>query len=426
MSSSPYAFHSARIRPFRRGVAALSSVLLTVAVAPGAVAQSQPTDVGPAEPQLAAPPGDVSAPSVPPSPPAPAPATEVAAVPAEPEREGSAERDAKAEANEKDGPFPRYELSARLQTGLERRVSFSSSSLDSKQPFFLDQARLGLKIELNPDLEAAFDAELTAEPVIRDAYVNVKIKRYLQVRAGHFKRPISRTELQGIGTLPFRERGLSSEFLRDANWAGRSLGVMAWGKVRNPKLRWSFAAMNSGDTIDVDEAARLRGIDLLARVEFEALSWLEIAVDGGHKFTEVNAEGPNENLSAVGADALLQFGALRCVLEARLAQNPQPPTPPSNVGRTPFALSLLGYATYDIAFTKKFALQPVVVLEHLDTDRNLSEDETLRAVAGLNLLFWHSTLRLLPQVEVIRPIGDTSARSQGTQTTYYLLLSLQL
>lgn len=322
-------------------------------------------------------------------------------------------------------PYPRFHPSARLQTGAEYRKAFGDAD-DSRQPFFLDQARLGLDIEINSALDAAFDAELSDEPALRDAYLNLKVRRWLQFRAGHFKRPISRTELQGIGTLPFRSRGVGSQFLRDSAWAGRSLGVMAWGKLRKPKLRWSLALMNAGRSIDVSDDERLRGIDVLGRVEASVLPWLDLALDGGHKVKEPYPDGPNQQLSAIGADALIHVGALRCVLEARMAQNDQPPAPPAQTGRTPFALSLLGYATYDLRLQDELILQPIVAIERLDTDRDLSQDETLRAVAGLNLVLWSGLLRVLPQVEAIRPLGAHGVRSHVKTTTYYLLLSLQL
>jgi hypothetical protein len=330
------------------------------------------------------------------------------------------------------GPEPKYpvfDVSARIQTGLEHeRTSPGEGQTedDSRQPFFLDSARLELDMELTDGLSASFGAELTDEPVVRDAYINVKLEKALQIRAGHFKRPISRTELTSIGRLPFRSRGMGNQILRDSDWAGRTLGVMFWGKFKHPKLQWSLAAMNAAQTIDVSRVDQIRGIDLLARVEYEPVDWLEVALHGGHKITEQFADGPNVQLSAIGGDVLLRAAGLRVVLESTFAQNPRPPSPPSQEGRTPFAAYALAYATYDIPLTQVLVLQPVVVGEWSDTDLDLSEDETVRAVLGVNLVAWQGLFRVLPQVELIRPLGDVTVRSQLETTTFYLLLSLQV
>jgi hypothetical protein len=325
--------------------------------------------------------------------------------------------------------YPVFDVSARIQTGLEHQQTSPGEGQvedDSRQPFFLDSARLELDMDLNDELSASFGAELTDEPVVRDAYVNVKLDKALQIRAGHFKRPISRTELTSIGRLPFRARGMGNQLLRDSDWAGRTIGVMVWGKLKRPKLQWSVAVMNAAQTIDVSHIDQIRGADLLARVEYEPLDWLEVAIHGGHKITEQFADGPNVQLSAVGGDVLLKVAALRIVLESTFGQNPRPPAPPSQQGRTPFAAYALAYATYDIALTDALVLQPVVVGEWADTDLDVSEDETLRAVLGVNLVAWQGLFRVLPQVELIRPLGDVSVRSQLETTTLYLLLSLQV
>jgi hypothetical protein len=325
--------------------------------------------------------------------------------------------------------YPVFDVSARIQTGLEYEQTSPGEGQvedDSRQPFFLDSARLELDMELNDALSASFGAELTDEPVVRDAYINVKLDKALQIRAGNFKRPISHTELTSIGRLPFRSRGMGNQILRDSDWAGRTLGAMVWGKLKHPKLQWSVAVMNAARSIDVSHIDQIRGVDLLARLEYEPFDWLEVAIDGGHKITERFADGPNLQLSAVGGDVLFKVAALRVVLESTFAQNPRPPAPPSQEGRTPFAAYALAYATYDIPLTEALVLQPIALGEWADTDLDVSQDETLRAVLGVNLVAWKGLFRVLPQVELIRPLGDVTVRSQLETTTFYLLLSLQL
>jgi hypothetical protein len=114
------------------------------------------------------------------------------------------------------------------------------------------------------------------------------------------------------------------------------------------------------------------------------------------------------------------------VLEAIGAQNPRPPVPPDSRGRTPFALGVNGYATYDIALGNRATLQPVIAGEWVDTDLDLAEDERVRGLGGINLLLFDRAYRIMPQVEIVRPLGAVSARSDVKRETYYVLLSAEL
>jgi hypothetical protein len=100
--------------------------------------------------------------------------------------------------------------------------------------------------------------------------------------------------------------------------------------------------------------------------------------------------------------------------------------PPDARGRKPFALGVNGYATYDIDLGKRAALQPMLAGEWVDTDLDLGEDEALRGVGGLNLLLFDGAYRVMPQVEIVRPLGEVSARSHVKRETYYILLTAEL
>ena len=93
--------------------------------------------------------------------------------------------------------------------------------------------------------------------------------------------------------------------------------------------------------------------------------------------------------------------------------------------RTPWAAVVMGYASYDIRLVESWVLQPTLVGEWVDTDTEFSKDETLRTVVGVNLL-WGQHLRMLPQVEVERPLGDVGERSQLKLERYYLVVAVEL
>jgi hypothetical protein len=86
----------------------------------------------------------------------------------------------------------------------------------------------------------------------------------------------------------------------------------------------------------------------------------------------------------------------------------------------------LGYATYDIKLTSTLTLGPVGVIEWMDPDTEYGRDERVRAVLGLVLGYRDSLLRLMPQVEVTRPIGSASARGEVASESYYLLLATEI
>jgi hypothetical protein len=326
--------------------------------------------------------------------------------------------------------YPIFDPEARLIGGVERGLEHPRASQvgeHNRQPFFLDQARIELDFETSKWLSGSFSAELTDDPVVRDAFVNARFKRWFQVQAGHFKRPMSRIELSSMIKLPFRDRGIFNRaLLRQAEWGNRALGMMLWGKLRKPDLEWSLAVTNSAQSIGRRRIEQIRGADVLGRLEYEPSEWLSVAINGGYKNTEPYLNGPNLSLLAAGGDVRIRAAGLRMVLEAIGAQNPRPPVPPDSRGRKPYALGLNGYATYEIALGQRAALQPVVAGEWVDTDLELGEDETLRGLGGLNVLLFDGAYRIMPQVEIVRPLGEVSSRSQVKRETYYILLTAEL
>jgi hypothetical protein len=349
--------------------------------------------------------------------------------------DADADADAKAKANdakaeEPEPEYPVFDPEARLIGGLERELQHPRATQigeHSRQPFFLEQARIELDFETSKWLSGSFSAELSDDPVVRDAFVNARIKRWFQIQAGHFKRPMSRIELTSTLKLPFRDRGIFNRaLLRQAEWGSRALGAMLWGKLRKPDLQWNLAVTNSAESISRRRVEQIRGVDVLGRVEYEPTEWLSVAINGGYKNTEPYLNGPNLSLLAFGGDVRIRSGGFRMVLDSIGAQNPRPPLPPDSRGRKPFALGLNGYATYDIPLGNGAALQPTLAGEWADTDLDLAEDETVRGLGGLNLLLFAGAYRVMPQVEIVRPLGEVSARSQVKRETYYLLLTAEL
>lgn len=326
--------------------------------------------------------------------------------------------------------YPSFRFSGRLLTGaeyVETHPTEEQFAADSRQPFFLQHARVKVRMQLHERVRASFSANLDSEPGIRSAFVEVELHRAFEIRMGRFKRPMSRIELTSRNDLPFRERGIFNDLvLEDVGWGDRALGVRFSGKFKKPKLRYYVSAMNGSAWVDVRRVERLRGADFIGRLEYRPHDTFRFAVNGGHKLTETRVDGPNVRVSAFGGDAYLHVGEFRWVAESIAAQNTLPPAPPARGDRTPWAMNVISYATYDIDLPKKFELQPLVLVEWVDTDLDVAQDETLRVVAGLNLL-WRKWFRLLPQVEVTRPLGsEVTARSQLKSEKYYLMLAVEI
>jgi hypothetical protein len=336
----------------------------------------------------------------------------------------------KAKAEEPEPSYPIFDPEFRLIGGVERAREHPRASQigsDNRQPFFLEQARVELDFEADKWLSGSISAELSDDPAVRDAFVNARIKRWFQVQAGHFKRPMSRIELTSTSKLPFRERGIFNRaLLRQNEWGNRALGVMLWGKLRKPDLQWNLAATNSAESIGRNRPEQIRGVDVLGRIEWEPSENLSIAINGGYKNTEPYLNGPNRSLLAFGGDVRVRGGGFQLIIESIGAQNTRPPVPPDARGRSPFALGINGYATYDIELGQRAALQPMIAGEFVDTDLDLEEDEALRGVGGLNLLLFDGAYRVMPQVEIVRPLGEVSQRSYVKRETYYILLTAEL
>jgi hypothetical protein len=315
---------------------------------------------------------------------------------------------------------------ARVMTGVEVvRVHPKDGQLPAEETqtgLFLDEAVLDAEARISKriDLEVGFNLESTT---LRDAYVNVRVEDALQLRAGRFKRPFSRLELRSIGKLPFRSRGLyNSLVLRDGNFAGRTLAGMVWGKPIE-QLRY-FVALASPAPLGSD----IEGLDAIGRVVYDPSDAISFGANAMYKWSERAADGAPLRVAALGVDSKLDFGALSVSLEFDAAQNPNPPPTPneSDVSRTPWALGAIGYADYKFKLSKKWTFSAIGVLEWLDTDIEYGKDERVRAVGGLSWNYDKNALRVMPQVELTRPLGGADPRGEVASETYYLLVSAEI
>jgi hypothetical protein len=404
-------------------------VLVLLSVATGASAQQtperpgegdsapdSPTDSASVAAGVAAPP---NAPPQVPEAPAPVP---VPPLPVEP----PSAPPPTAAAEDDDSHWPVFAFHGRILTGFEvvrLHPDGGQTAPDETAPeLFLDQAVVEAEVLLSKRLQFELGFNLR-NATVRDAFVNYRVRNAIQLRLGRFKRPFSRLELRSRGKLPFRSRGLFNELvLTEDGFAGRAIGAMIWGRPTE-NLRYSLAAANPSAI-----GSGIEGVDVIARIVYEPKPWLSLGLNAMHKWTERFADGPNVSLHAVGVDARLELGQLEVVLEADAAQNPNPPpvADVSNNTRTPWAIGVIAYADYAFKISKKWTLGPVVVLEWMDTDTEYEKDERVRAVGGLSWNYKKNLLRVMPQVEITRPLGGADVRGEIARETFYVLVSTEI
>ncbi|TPV97158.1 MAG: hypothetical protein B7733_01065 [Myxococcales bacterium FL481] len=331
------------------------------------------------------------------------------------------------------------------RTGRDRRIVgwdgrvMTAWELDHRRPteaqtgrdgvrhrFELHQARLNARFRFTDRLRAKISADLadalgSTEQLsyLRDAWANLRVVRAFQLRAGRLRRPFSRLENRGVSKLPFRGRGLFNQLaIEELSWGDRAVGAMAWGKLSWVDLKWKLMASNP--------APGNPGVDLSARVQVEPLDWLAMGANGGIKRTE-NAAGDPVDGGAAGGDLRFRAGRVYATLEFGAAQDwSYDVKGDDNLDALPWMLGAVGYVNVDIPVGREWVLQPVVFAEWADSHHVYSQSEALRVIGGFNVL-WTEYLRVLPQVELVRPVGHASRYNRwAARETYYLLVSLQM
>jgi hypothetical protein len=296
---------------------------------------------------------------------------------------------------------PKVIFNARVMTGFEvehdRPAERQSGKENTDYAFFLQQARVKVKVRFNPAIRLNVSADLSDAldfiedtesdsdnysisgrddrlPFLRNAYLNLRAHDAFQVRAGRFKRPYSRLENRSTGVLPLRGRGLSNDLLiEDAKWGDRALGLMLWGRVKPAKLTWRVAASNPGwESFKEEEKL---GVNLQGRLAYAATEWLSIGVNGGHMWAVYDEiDQPDISQGAIGGDVRVNVGDFYLAAEVIAAQrriaddsviDPETNEPIVRT-RDPFGLGATLYLNYDIGLPHDLILQPAAFAEYAD------------------------------------------------------------
>jgi hypothetical protein len=290
----------------------------------------------------------------------------------------------------------------------ERSAGQQTDFASKHYGFFAKQLRFGVKGKLAEDfslnlsvdfqdaLEPRSPPDYNSPPYLRTASLDYKPSRRFRLKMGRFKRPFSRLELEGAGDLPIIDRGLFNGLAIERNqWGDRALGAMASGRVKSAGLRWSLALTNPGwASSSVPE-----GVDVIARAVVSLPFGVSLGINGGYKRVELG--GQTVHATAVGGDVRLKLGPARVIVEGALAKLPV-------ATRRPYALGVLLLAYYGLPLSADWQLQPTVFAEYVDADTKFSETESTRLTLGLNLI-GHGAFRVMPQLSLVRSLGDTSS-----------------
>jgi hypothetical protein len=321
-------------------------------------------------------------------------------------------------------------VGARLMMGFEhqreRPAGGQTDPAQTEYGFAIRQIRLSLKGELAErfqanvsfDLADALEPEAGAvydqPPYLRTATLEYRSSRELRLKVGRFKRPLSHLELESASDLPILRRGLFNGLaLEDNQWGDRAIGIMVQGRLKEPKLRWYLSLTNPSwsSTLGTE------GVDVTARAEWKILEGVVLGANGAYKNIKIGNDRLND--VAYGGDLALSLGDANLLLEANNAALP------FETGR-PRALGVLFMVDYELPLTNEWSLQPVIFAEYADADTDISQNESLRLVFGLNVLAY-SGFRIMPELEMVRSIGDTSAQNPWLESERLsLILSLVL
>jgi phosphate-selective porin len=132
--------------------------------------------------------------------------------------------------------------------------------------FLVRRARFGFQGNYGSHFDFALltDANSTTGAIVRDAYLNVRIRPEFQFQAGQFKEPFAQETGIGATNLDFVERGLQSLLYPSAVTAYRSPGIALHGDISGGMIQWWAGAFNGrgGVTANVtnepDFVGRLR------------------------------------------------------------------------------------------------------------------------------------------------------------------------
>jgi phosphate-selective porin len=178
--------------------------------------------------------------------------------------------------------------------------------------FLVRRARFGFQGNYGSHFDFALltDANSTTGAIVRDAYLNIRIRPEFQFQAGQFKEPFAQETGIGATNLDFVERGLQSLLYPSTVTAYRSPGIALHGDISGGVIQWWAGAFNGrgGVTANITNEP-----DFVGRLRFYPFrkgksDWLKQLAFGG-SIDHSRSRGLSNDVSFSGAlpDAAYTF-----------------------------------------------------------------------------------------------------------------------
>lgn len=137
-------------------------------------------------------------------------------------------------------------LDVRVTSQADVRELATPSASTNEDAFDVPRFRVGIEGTVLQKLEYQVEREMrdSANPW-RDVYVNVRVGRAAEIRAGHFKLPFSLDQTTGSKALDFTYRSLAASYLAP----GRDVGVMVHGDALGNVMKYEAGMFRRGGTM---------------------------------------------------------------------------------------------------------------------------------------------------------------------------------
>ena len=133
--------------------------------------------------------------------------------------------------------------------------------------FVLRRARFGFQGHYGSHFDFALltDAASTSGSVVRDVYLNVRIRPEFQFQAGQFKTPFAQESGTGATNLDFVERGFTALLYPSAASAFRSPGIAFHGDIDGGVMQYWVGAFNGKGYAQVNTTNQ---VEVIGRLRF--------------------------------------------------------------------------------------------------------------------------------------------------------------
>jgi len=183
--------------------------------------------------------------------------------------------------------------------------------------FLIRRARFGFQGNYGSHFDFAIltDANATTGAIVRDAYLNIRIRPEIQFQAGQFKEPFAQETGIGATNLDFVERGFQALLYPSANTAFRSPGAVLHGDLSGGVVQYWAGAFNGRGGITPNASNEPEFVGRLRFYLFRKSKneWIKQFAFGG-SIAHSRAVGINNDMSfnaAIPDAAYTFFPALR-------------------------------------------------------------------------------------------------------------------